>query len=249
MLIAVLARDLNSMPFDPEGACGIGIRTKLKSAPRGRVTLDGGGSAHLLIPDYAAGVQAVLPGTGADSEDFTHFGLAVEFARETVLDAYDPELILAPPIRDAIAAFGLCIFRNVRITVPADRPLQKNIFPQLQFHVDRGKFFDNQISLFYRNPDDPAQRPPRDTSTLIMSHDAFRRQARREGKMEGVEALNCVLFDPATVRDAIGAIVAEQPWDAPEGTGELCVFDNRTVVHASYHRAQRGYPISVQYLF
>lgn len=37
-------------------------------------------------------------------------------------------------------------------------------------------------------------------------------------------------------------------WDGPPGTGEVCLFDNRTVVHASHHDGERHYPIAVQYL-
>jgi hypothetical protein len=42
--------------------------------------------------------------------------------------------------------------------------------------------------------------------------------------------------------------VLEQPWSAPSGTGEMCVIDNRAVMHASFHRETRGYKIAVQYL-
>ena len=46
-------------------------------------------------------------------------------------------------------------------------------------------------------------------------------------------------------------IVLEQAWDAPRGTGEIVVIDNRTVQHAAYYRtpAGPGYPIGARYLY
>ena len=49
----------------------------------------------------------------------------------------------------------------------------------------------------------------------------------------------------------VGEIMVEQPWQAPEGTGEITILDNRTVLHASYYERHqdKGYPIAVRYLF
>ena len=41
----------------------------------------------------------------------------------------------------------------------------------------------------------------------------------------------------------------EETWSAPPGSGEIVVFDNRTVLHASYSSGKAGYPIGVRYLF
>ncbi len=93
------------------------------------------------------------------------------------------------------------------------------------------------------------QRAPRDSSTLIIANAVGHLQALREGldPDDGGGALFKVFVDhlPAT---AIGSIVLEQAWSAPEGVGEICLFDNRFVLHASYYRAGRGYPIGVRYL-
>ncbi len=55
---------------------------------------------------------------------------------------------------------------------------------------------------------------------------------------------------PDAARDLFGDVILEQPWDAPEGTGEIAVIDNRTVLHASYHKDGRtkGYAIGARYL-
>lgn len=48
----------------------------------------------------------------------------------------------------------------------------------------------------------------------------------------------------------IGHVVFEQTWIEPEGTGEIAIIDNATVLHASYYRnaSVLGYPIGVRYL-
>lgn len=50
--------------------------------------------------------------------------------------------------------------------------------------------------------------------------------------------------------DVLGRIVLEHAWDRPEGTGEISLLYNRTVLHASYYRIKdtKGYPIGVRYL-
>jgi len=47
-----------------------------------------------------------------------------------------------------------------------------------------------------------------------------------------------------------GNTVRDQPWNEPDGTGEIAVIDNRTVQHASYHKDGRtdGYRIGARYL-
>ncbi|MBT3559050.1 MAG: hypothetical protein HN644_04765 [Rhodospirillales bacterium] len=58
------------------------------------------------------------------------------------------------------------------------------------------------------------------------------------------------LFGREEADSVIGAYVIEHIWDAPPGTGEICMFDNRTVLHASFHRKMNpGYKIAVQYLY
>ena len=58
------------------------------------------------------------------------------------------------------------------------------------------------------------------------------------------------LFEGADIAAIFGNLVLDQPWTEPEGTGEIAVIDNRTVLHAVYHRDIKttGYPIGARYL-
>lgn len=58
------------------------------------------------------------------------------------------------------------------------------------------------------------------------------------------------LFDEQDTTGLIGKTLLEYRWDAPQGTGEIAVLFNGTILHASYYRrtALKGYPISVRYL-
>jgi len=58
------------------------------------------------------------------------------------------------------------------------------------------------------------------------------------------------LFAEQNVRPLFGDVVFDQAWNEPEGTGELCIIDNRTVLHASFHGDLRGkgWRIGARYL-
>lgn len=213
-----------------------------------------GVSARIAIPDVAGEMRRWYAGVRALDEAlmlsrFKHFGLVVDFTSEGYVALFDGEFRLADAVKRLIEEFGVCIFRNIRLSLAPEQQMQRNIFPDLVFHVDRGSYFENQFSLFYRDPTDPAHRMPRNTSTLIMPNAAIRLQAEREGVWEPAALTNCHLFQKEPLRPAVGHVVLEQPWDAPPGSGEVVVFDNRTVLHASHHRGARGYPIAVQYLY
>jgi hypothetical protein len=62
--------------------------------------------------------------------------------------------------------------------------------------------------------------------------------------------MSCELFRGVFMKPILGEIVLEQPWDEPDGTGEIAVADNRTVLHATYHKdgTTKGYPIGTRYL-
>jgi len=48
----------------------------------------------------------------------------------------------------------------------------------------------------------------------------------------------------------MGTIFLEQRWDAPDGCGDICMIDNRSVLHSSYKRASdHGYRIGARYLY
>ncbi len=205
-------------------------------------------NANIVIPNIAAEIQRHFfesPDMAAEIAEmqFRQFGLFIDFDAEQNFEAFDDALFLHPQLKQAISVFGVCIFRNVKLLHPSEKKLQKNIFPDLQFHVDRGANFSNQYSLFYRDPSDPDHWPPRNTSTLVMPNSAFHLQSTKQGMSTGAGAKNRVLFTANSIRSIIGKFVLEQRWDASEKTGEICVFDNRTVLHASHHRGARGYPI------
>lgn len=212
-----------------------------------------GFTATVLIPDIvqaARGYYADVPGLEKELAEtpFRTFGLEVRFDAPHRLEAFGEDLCLAPDYRRAVDLFGVCTFSNVSLPVPPDKEFQKNIFPDLKFHTDRGALFENQVSLFYRNPADPDHRPPRRTSTLIIPNAVFFLQAEREGQRDAAGARNLVLFQPESAAAALGKVMVRMAWDGPPGTGEVCLFDNRAVVHASHHDGERHYPIAVQYL-
>lgn len=211
-------------------------------------------SYYIALPDIEQNIKSTFRKLAQTKEiltenPFKHFGLIVEFDREIELELYDDEFTLLPQLKDYVSKLGLCIFKNVRIPLKDGHQFQKNIFPDLIFHVDRGHHFDNQFSLFYRNPDDPKHSKKRNTTTLIMPNAAVKLQAITEQNYSTKTMTSGRLFPGNTVSKAIGSYVLEHKWHAPEGTGEVCFFDNRTVLHASHHYGDLCYQIAVQYLY
>jgi hypothetical protein len=107
----------------------------------------------------------------------------------------------------------------------------------------------NRYSLFCRDPFDPVQREPRGSSTLILPNRAVYLESLLEGAAEHEFRAQYTLFRGERLSPLIDDILIEQRWDTPAGTGEVCVFDNRNVMHASYYAHEAGYPIGVRYLF
>ncbi len=211
-------------------------------------------SYHIVIPDIAKEIAqefSEIPPTNSliSQMPFKHFGLMIEFDQQVELDVFSADLILAAHLKFILIKFGVCMIKNIKLVNHSDAKMQKNIFPDLVFHVDRGSHFSNQYSLFYRNPADPEHAQPRQTTTLIMPNAAAELQGTREGIWAESAAISCKLFREVSPEAAIDHYVVEQKWNGPTGTGEICFFDNRTVLHASYHHGNLGYPICVQYLF
>ena len=109
----------------------------------------------------------------------------------------------------------------------------------------------NQYSCFTRDPANPEQRPPRASSTLFVAKIvAWLEEARRtDGASTGFKS-SYDLFQDSLTSVLFGELILEQPWAAPDGTGEICIIDNRTVLHATYHKdgTNPGYPIGARYL-
>ena len=181
---------------------------------------------------------------------FEHFGVVAEFEQPETVEVHDGSLRLFEAWRALIDRFGPVILRNVRMPGPRPDTDQRNIFSDRSFHIDRGRTQPNRISMFYRDPSDPNHHAPRGTSTLFVPNLTATLQERREGRpaSRGQKG-KYTIFQDRDVAPLIGEIILEQPWSAPAGCGEIAVLDNATVVHASYYRPDRGYPIGVRYLY
>ena len=185
---------------------------------------------------------------------FQHFGLILTFDHQTDIILNDDKKRLNTDLRSLVDAFGPVVLRNACLDTTAENLEQRNIFPHLRFHFDRSSLQESQISLFSRDPNDPEQRFPRKSSTLFVANivawlQNAREAATPEGKEPGMRA-SYDLFAEQNVRPLFGDVVFDQAWNEPEGTGELCIIDNRTVLHASFHGDLRGkgWRIGARYL-
>ena len=182
-------------------------------------------------------------------DDFQSFGLLISFDQPTEVLVYDDEWRLPEGLRELTRVFGPVILRNAYLSEAKRQEGQRNIFESLAFHLDRGHHMENRYSLFIRDPFDPVQREPRKSSTLILSYNAAQLQAMEEGKPVGPTKPRYNIFTDKDVEELADRIMIRQRWSAPEGIGELCLLDNRTVYHASYYKHDKGYPIGVRYLY
>ena len=211
-------------------------------------------SARVAIPGYGArlarhyGVD--LPALGVPF-DFPHFGVIIDFDAPAELAVYGDDRVLDEGLRGVIARYGPVVLRNAYLSGPKRAQGQRNIFPKLRFHVDRGATQPDRYSLFCRDPFDPVQRGPRGSSTLILANAAAYLQALKEGAGAHQLKGQYNLFAEQDLAPLLGSIILDQPWNAPEGTGEITILDNVTVLHASYYPRDedKGYPIGVRYLF
>lgn len=240
---------------------------KLTRAPDGIVEGRINGSifsARVAIPDYRANIARHY-GCGAGGKldeicrktqipfGFKSFGLIITFDKPIALALHGTDMTLDDGAREMVARFGPLIVRNARLAATGPVEEQRNIFPDLNFHFDRGANQATQYTLFSRDPSDPVHRQPRASSTVfvanIVAHLQYaREQANRPEEEEWRSRYN--LFQDEPIRECIGSTVVEHAWDAPEGAGEISLLYNRTVLHASYYRKRglKGYPIGVRYL-
>ena len=209
--------------------------------------------SRIIIPDYLARVsayygvpEAALEGPGM----FREFGIGLRFQEPTLFSIYNREWELLPAIKSLVKTYGVVLIENAYLGLQERNEGQKNIFPDLAFHLDRGPGFKNQYSLFVRDPYDPEQKYPRKSSTLVIPYKTTFLQAEREYESVRGNESRIDLFKQEDILPLLDNIMVHQPWTAPEGMGELCVFDNRTVYHASYYRKkiERGYQIGVRYV-
>lgn len=211
-------------------------------------------SASIVIPDYGEKLTQRFgyPATAVDPDfHFRHFGLTILFEQPTQISVHDGERQLDEGLRDLIAHFGPLYLSNATMPDSVRVSDQRNVFPSLNFHIDRGGTQGDQYTLFWRDPRDPVQSQPRSSSTLILPNAAAYMQARAEGHDGDEFRPTYNLFQKENPQPLIGELLVELPWRAPKGVGEIGVLDNRTVLHASYYARPdlKGYPISVRYLF
>jgi len=189
--------------------------------------------------------------------DFDGFGLAIRFERPAELAVHDAGMTLDQSLRTLVGRFGPVVLRNAHIAHAVRESFHRNIFPHLRFHVDRGPAMPNQYSCFTRDPFDPEQRAPRASSTLFIANIVAWLEmartgasARETGAHETGVRPSYDLFHGVFLKPLLGDIALEQPWSEPEGTGEIAVADNRTALHATYHKdgTTKGYRIGARYL-
>ncbi len=221
--------------------------------------------ARVAIPHYGERISRhyrdILPdGLGAACAgaeipfDLSQFGLIVTFAKPAEIAVHDANMGLDEEIRALVNRFGPVIFRNATVEESVREKFHRNIFPHLRFHFDRGPNVPNQFSCFTRDPNDSEQRHPRTSSTLFIANivswlELVRTGSCTPGGETGVRP-NYDLFEGADMAPLLDNIILEQPWSEPEGTGEIAVIDNRTLLHASYHKnaLNKGYRIGARYL-
>lgn len=209
-------------------------------------------TAEVVIPAYSKKLTShynVNGGGFPAGAEFQNFGLLIEFDQPTEVLVYDDDWHLPDGLKDLVKTFGPVMLRNAYLSQSKRQEGQRNIFESLAFHLDRGHHMENRYSLFIRDPFDPIQRAPRESSTLILSYNATQLQAIKEGKPIGPTKPRYNIFTDEDVEKLAGSVMLRQRWAAPEGTGELCILDNRTVYHASYYAHDKGYPIGVRYLY
>ncbi|MDJ0949420.1 MAG: hypothetical protein QNJ94_10905 [Alphaproteobacteria bacterium] len=209
-------------------------------------------SVKVAIPNYGREITRHygrdVHGTGVPF-DFRHFGLKCRFADPVELALYDANGVLDEGVRELVRRFGPVIFSRAMLPSAHRDPGQRNVFSNLNFHYDRGAAQGNVISLFWRDPADPVQRHPRESSTLFLANAVAYLQSLKEGAAPHELKATYTLFEQEDIASLDGRILLELPWNEPEGNGEIAVLDNRTILHASYYREARGWPISVRYLY
>jgi len=222
-------------------------------------------SAQIVIPHYLHQLeryfQSVIGGSLQNECSnsnvpftFEHFGVSIKFQNPLEVNLYDNELFLNPGLLEIINRIGPIMFKNVYFNTSIRDDGHRNRFPQFQFHIDRSKKQPTRYSLYTRNPFDEEQKYPRTASTLFTSNISAYLQGVKQGLLkkhiDQGSPTSALLFEKEDLEDIFGKVILEQRWDEPEGTGEIAIIDNATVLHASYYRdaSQSGYRIGVRYL-
>jgi len=185
---------------------------------------------------------------------FHHLGVQIDFEAATELALHNSDGVLDEGLRQIIARTGPVIIRNAYMVAKFREGSHRNRFPHLNFHIDRSANQPTQYSMYTRNPFDDEQQHPRTSSTLFVPSIVGPLQAIKEGNNDlrhhkGLLS-TYTIFENEQHDDLMNNIILEHRWDMPEGTGEISMLDNRTVLHSSYYRDEliKGYKIGVRYL-
>lgn len=221
---------------------------------------------RVALPDYAESVAAHYTDGRMDRlQDicrraaipfaFGSFGLECKFLEPYEAQLYDEDMTMQNDLRELIERFGPVIIKNAFLAGERREDGHKAKFKHLNFHYDRRSNQAEQHSLYSRDPFDPIQAEPRESSTLFVANIVALLQWLKEtGQTEVPEGEGVrgtyQIFEDEKMEDLIGNIILEHRWDEPHGTGEISSLDNRTVLHASYYRtpSRNSYPIGVRYL-
>lgn len=186
--------------------------------------------------------------------NFEHFGVEINFHSSIEISAYDSDLVLHHGLCEIMEKIGPIILRNVHLEPDLRNEGHRNRFPNLQFHIDRSIKQTTRYSFYTRDPFDEEQKKPRTASTLFIANISAYLQAVKQDpniklKQDG-PLTSKLLFENEDIEKISGNVLLRQPWNEPEGTGEIVMIDNATVLHASfYHDIQKtGYKIGVRYL-
>jgi len=185
--------------------------------------------------------------------DFYNFGLQLSFNQSTELKLHDESMTMLEPIKKLIELFGVIIFKNVYLPESIRDENHFNNFAHLNFHRDRHDSHENRFSFYTRSPFVKEQYGPRTASTIFVDNAVAYLQAYIEGHITTGETGRrgkYEIFRNDNLQDLMGTLFLEQRWDAPDGYGEVCMIDNRSVLHSSYKRSNdHGYRIGARYLF
>ncbi len=244
------------------------IRTLEKDPTRAVMGQMGNATYQLRValPDYAENVAAHYTDGRMDRLqeicrraaipfEFSFLGLECIFFEPYEVQMYDEDMTMQNDLRVLIERFGPVIVKNVYLAGERREHGHRAKFKHLNFHYDRRAHQAEQHSLYFRDPFDPIQAEPRESSTLFIANIVALLQWMKEtGQTEVPEGEGVrgtyQIFESENMEEVIGNIILEHRWDEPRGTGELSSLDNRTVLHASYYRtpSKNSYPIGVRYL-
>ncbi|MDQ7050253.1 MAG: hypothetical protein Q9M92_12265 [Enterobacterales bacterium] len=184
---------------------------------------------------------------------FYYFGIRICLNQSANLYLHDQNMDLIAEIKQLIDRFGVVSFINCELDQEIRDLNHFNNFAHLNFHRDRHDIHDNHYSMYTRSPRVKEQQAPRTASTLFIDNAIAYLQGRVEGLFDGHEQGRrgkYEIFHNQNLQNLFGTLFLEQAWNAPTGNGEICIIDNKTLLHSSYKQgSDPGYRIGARYLY